>query len=70
MHEELCTSLPPAVYSALDTASGMELSTRAKQQKACRNINLNAVIDYTHSSPFGHQFSLVFTEHLLFDPVK
>lgn len=70
MHEELCTSLPPAVYSALDTTSGMEVSARAKQQKACRNTNLNAVIDYAHSAPFGHQFSLVFTEHSLFDPVK
>ena len=70
MHEELCTSLPPAVYSALDTTYGMEVSARAKQQKACRNTNLNAVIDYAHSAPFGHQFSLVFTEHSLFDPVK
>ena len=70
MHEELCTSLPPAVYSALDTTSGMEVSARAKQQKACRNTNLNAIIDYAHSAPFGHQFSLVFTEHSLFDPVK
>jgi hypothetical protein len=70
MHEDLCTSLPPAVYSALDTTSGMEVSARAKQQKACRNTNLNAVIDYAHSAPFGHQFSLVFTEHSLFDPVK
>ena len=70
MHEDLCTSLPPAVYSALDSTYGMEVSARAKQQKACRNTNLNAVIDYAHSAPFGHQFSLVFTEHSLFDPAK
>ncbi len=47
------------------------LSTLRPAWKSPReHTNLNAVIDYAHSAPFRHQFSLVFTEHSLFDPVK
>ena len=70
MHKDLSMTLPMDVYSALDTTSGMDTTARAKLQKSFRESDSSAVIDYAHSAPFGHQFSLAFTENSLFDRAK
>ena len=39
MHADLHKLLPPDVYSALDTSSGMEATARTKLQRTCRDID-------------------------------
>jgi hypothetical protein len=63
MHEDLSLLLPPNVYHALDSSSGMEGLKHAKLQKTCKKYNMSKLLDATTSAAFGHQTSLI-SEHV------
>ena len=70
LHDDLAALLPPSVYHALDSTSGMSPEKRAKFQDSCRKSSLATVLDWTTSPPFGHQAILALAKGSHFDPVK
>ena len=69
LHAELSQLLPPDVYHALDSTTGMETSKRAKLQESCLKHDLSMVLDCTTSAAFGHQMVLALSDRAHFDPL-
>ena len=69
LHAKLSLLLPPDVYHALDSTTGMETSKRAKLQESCLKHDLSMVLDCTTSAAFGHQMVLALSDRDHFDPL-
>ena len=69
MHSDLSQLLPPDVYHALDSTTGMETSKRAKLQESYLKHDPSMVLDCTTSAALGHQMVLALSDRAHFDPL-